>query len=420
MKAIKIASGVAVSALALAISAQANAAAHEGGNTEFSMSATGSMEVMYMMDLVADTNDVDLDEGDDFDSGKAGEAWGLQLDTKVVHGPFSGTVRIVANDDNTANENGSDAEAGVSVQVKDLIVTDGPISFGQVGSLLTTDDYAYDMGDSTSVPTGFDPDNDGDDNDLELDDGAAIGAGLRYTMNGLQVQIEGQNDANGIDGDATTTDPDYGVSAAYAGESGAIAYVVDAQFRGSDVAPDGADAYTYMGAGVTYTSDIVTAKAGFNTYTAPADATQVGTGEKESFSEYGFELSSTPVDALTVYLKGQDLDAGNDTDSMLLLVGSTYTVDVLTFKGEYKNTAADGGDQALFNVSYKQDKLGAYGEVTLGNLDGDNAYDPLLEAGVSYTQDNGVKYAADWDMQGDVNADAAEVHTLKLSAAYAF
>lgn len=401
MKAIKVASGVAVSALALAISAQANAAAHEGGDTEFSMSATGSMEAIYMIDLSGtDANgddatvmDVELDEGDDFDSATAGEAWGLQYDVAVTHGPFSGTVSAYIDDGETTFE------------IVDLIVTDGPISFGQIGSLLTTDDYAYDMDDSTAYEALGD-----------LHDGASIDAGLRYTMGDLKVQIDGTNDT------ATTTNDtygsDFGGSFAYAGSADALSFVVDGQFRGSNQAPDTSDAYTYVGAGATYTADMFTAKAAFNTYTTSTSAAQAATGEKESISEYGFELSATPMDAVTAYLKGQDLDAGNSNDTMLLLVGATYTVDTLTFKGEYENTAADGGDSALFNVSYKQDKIGAYGEVTMNDLDGDGET-PYLEAGVNYTQDNGVRYAADWDFQseGDFNA---EMHTIKLGAAYAF
>lgn len=388
MKAIKIASGVAVSALALAISAQANAAAHEGGDTEFSMSATGSMEAMFLMDLVAETKDVDLDEGDDFDTATAGEAWGLQLDTKVVHGPFSGTVRIVANDDSTANENGSTATSGVAVEVNDLIVTDGPISFGQVGKLNDTEDYAYDMGDSTT--TGH--------------DGAPVGAGIRYTMDGLAIQADGVNDTT-----AQGYETDYGVSAQYKGEADAISYVVEGQIRGSDEAPDGSDAYTYLGAGVTYTSDLFTAKAAVNQY-----------GQDPKVTEFGYELSTSPIEALSLYTKGVNWDVSEElaVDNAKYLFGATYSIAPLTFKGEYLLTPADGGDEALFNVSYSQDQIGAYGEVTLKDLDTD-MQSPVLEAGVNYTQENGVKYAADWDFQaeGDFNT---EMHTMKLSAAYAF
>lgn len=428
MKAIKIASGVAVSALALAISAQANAAAHEGGSTETTFSYTGSMEAIYMIDFSGtDANgddatvmDVDLDEGDDFDSAKAGEAWGLEMKVGVTHGPFSGSVGVRTDD--------GDVEAFAG----DIVITDGAISFGQVGSVISTHDYAYDMGDSSTgvdvfetetVTTWDDTNNDNVVDATEtdevviieeatvaegLDEGAPVDAAIRYTMNGLKVQIEGQNDVG----------TDYGLGVAYEGSANALSYVVDANVRVSDQAQDSADPYTYVGAGATYTTDLVTAKAAFNTYTAPTTFAQLQSGEKESFSEYGFELSVTPMEAATAYLKGQDLDAGNDTDSMLLLVGATYTVDVLTFKGEYENTAADGGDQALFNIAYKQGNIGAYGEVTLKDLDGDGET-PHLEAGVNYTQENGVKYAADWDFQseGDFND---EMHTMKLSAAYAF
>ncbi len=428
MKAIKIASGVAVSALALAISAQANAAAHEGGATETEWSFAGSMEAVYLIDLKGtDANgdeatvmDVDLDEEDDFDSGEAGEAWGLEAEMGVTHGPFSGSVGIRTDD--------GDVEAFAG----DIVITDGAFSFGQVGSVISTHDYAYDMDDSSTgidvfetetVTTWDDTNNNGvvdagetaevvtiEETTIaeDLDEGAPVDAAFRYTMNGLKVQIEGQNDSA-----APATD--YGIGVAYEGSADAISYVADANVRVSDQSSDDADPYTYFGAGVTYTADIVTAKAAFNTYTAPTTFAQVVSGEKESFSEYGFELTVTPIDALSAYVKGQDLDAGNDTDSMQLLFGAAYTLDMLTFTGEYLYTAAEeAGDEIFGEVVYTDGPLSAYGDVTLANIDADEADDAQIGFGVSYTQDNGVKYAADYDMQGDTQSEA------KLSAAYAF
>ena len=421
MKAIKIASGVAITALALAISAQANAAAHEGGNTEFSMSATGSMEAMFLMDLENSSNDVELDDGDDFDSKTAGEAWGLQFDIDVTHGPFAGTVRSEVDD------------GTLTYEIVDLIVTDGPISFGQIGSVLTTDDYTWDMGDSTTNVGST---------DLELDDGAPIGAGLRYTAGDLKVQVDGQNGGE-------TFGSDYGVSAAYAGSADAISYVVDAQFRGSDDAPSKADAYTYVGAGVTYAADIATIAVGFNTYTTPTTAAQVTSGEKETFSEYGFTLTATPVDALSAYVKGQDLDAGNSTESMVLLAGAAYTVDMLTFTGEYTYTALnedtaaadlptvgasdisnganwdDYFDNVFLEVAYSDGPVSAYADATFFIEAGDafEDYGPKFGVGAAYTQENGVKYAADYDFQDyeDITgATGAVTNTMKFSAAYAF
>lgn len=432
MKAIKIASGVAVTALAAAISAQANAAAHEEmGDAEFSWSATGSMEFLTVMDMApgyvnADGDevtviDVELDEEDDFDSGATGDGWGLQVKNAVTYGPLSGNVIIAAEDV------ASEGSMNTRVDVEDIVVTDGAISFGQVGSLVdATHEYAYDMGDSNDDVSGN-------------SEGQGVGAGLRYTMEGLKVQIEGVNRDD--DGAFSTTDADadedgtplntqadidaaatsdYGVAAQFMGEADALSYVAEAQFRSSSLGGSDHSAYTYVGAGATYTMDMVTAKVGLNRYTETDQDRN-----DESVLEYGFELEATPIDALSVYVKGQDLDSGSFAvdDSMKLLGGAAYTLDMLTFTGEYLYTDADNGDEIMGEVAYSDGPIGAYGSVTVVNFDADTADSPTLEAGASYTQDNGVKYAADWDMRAentDATVNQAEVHNIRFSAAYAF
>ncbi|WP_127556591.1 hypothetical protein [Saccharospirillum alexandrii] len=420
MKAIKIASGVAVSALALAISAQANAAAHEGMATETEWSFTGSMEFLTVVDMAAgavnrdgdatDTViDVELDEEDDFDEGAAGDAWGLETTLSVVHGPFSGGFILTGDD-----------ESDVSVELDDLVVTDGAISFGQTGSLVDeTHEYAYDMDDSG-------------DSAAARSEGRDVGAALRYTMEGLKVQVEGSNrkDASG-DGvvtgiDATgangTDSSDFGVAAQYMGEADALSYVAEAQFRTSSLGGDDDSPYTYFGVGATYTMDIVTAKFGLNQYsvTTSADA------HDDAILEYGFELTATPIDALSVYLKGQDLDSGDvvTEEAMKLLAGAAYTVDTLTFTGEYLFTDAEEvGDEIFAEVAYASGMIGAYGSVTLANIDAETGDAPLIEAGVSYTQENGVKYAADYDLRAeetDATINQAEINRFRLTAAYAF
>lgn len=421
MKAIKIASGVAVSALALAISAQANAAAHEGMATETEWSFTGSMEFLTVVDMAAgavnrdgdatDTViDVELDEEDDFDEGAAGDAWGLETTLSVVHGPFSGGFILTGDD-----------ESDVSVELDDLVVTDGAISFGQTGSLVDlTHEYAYDMDDSG-------------DSAAARSEGRDVGAALRYTMEGLKVQVEGSNrqDPTGdgvVTGINATTNPngtdssDFGVAAQYMGEADALSYVAEAQFRTSSLGGDDDSPYTYFGVGATYTMDIVTAKFGLNQYsvTTSADA------HDDAILEYGFELTATPIDALSVYLKGQDLDSGDvvTEEAMKLLAGAAYTVDALTFTGEYLYTdTEEAGDEIFAEVAYASGMIGAYGSVTLANIDAETGDAPLIEAGVSYTQENGVKYAADYDLRAeetDATINQAEINRFRLTAAYAF
>lgn len=398
MKAIKIASGVAVTALAAAISAQANAAAH-GGDTETTWSFTGSMEAAYTINMEAGaTNadgdtvdtvmDMDLDEGDDFDSATAGEAWGLESKLSVVHGPFSGGVIITGDD--------VSGDGPVTVELDDIVITDGAISFGQTGSLVETHEYAFDMGDSNDDFNGN-------------SEGKDVGAAIRYTMDSLAVQVEGENTNS-----ENAAAPDFGLGAKYSGEADALSYVVDAQFRSSSLGGDDDTSYIYVGAGVTYTMDMVTAKAGVNRYTFD------GTDANDTAAvEYGFELTVTPVEALSVYLKGQDFDAADEveddaTNSMKVLAGASYTAGMITVTGEYTYTAIeDGGDEAFGEVVYTDGPLSAYADATF-YVDADPEVDPQFGVGVSYTKDNGVKYAADYDMQADIES------MLKLSAAYAF
>lgn len=421
MKAIKIASGVAVSALAAAISAQANAAAH-GGDTETTFSYTGSMEAVYIIDMEAGaTNadgetvdtvmDVDLDEGDDFDSATAGEAWGLEMGVDVTHGPFSGSLQVRTND------------GVVEVDAGDIVITDGAISFGQVGSLVETHEYAFDMGDSNDDFNGN-------------SEGADVGAGARYTMDGLAVQVEGLNtrtyEVTQIDpatNDFTTFEvtenpagSDFGVGAKYSGEADALSYVADFQLRSSSLGGEDDSPFVYVGAGVTYTMDMVTAKAGLNRYTITTEGGADGANNAAAI-EYGFELTVTPMEGASVYLKGQDFDATNEVedpdnannDSMKILAGASYTAGMITVTGEYTYTAVEeNGDEVFGEVVYTDGPLSAYADVTLANIDAEEADDPQIGAGVSYTKDNGVKYAADYDMQTDVE------NKLKLSAAYAF
>ncbi|WP_108123901.1 hypothetical protein [Saccharospirillum mangrovi] len=429
MKAIKIASGVAVTALAAAISAQA----HAEMDTETSWSFTGSMEFLTVVDMADGiTNvdgddvtsiDVELDEEDDFDSGDAGDGFGMESTLAVTHGPFSANLVFTADD-----------EAGVTTEVNDIIITDGAISFGQIDSLVDlTQEYAFDMDDSGddigSASEGFDVD-----------------AGLRYTMGDLKVQLEGVNrkesdgftsptftvaniptsvsDADGdgtilnsqTDIDAATAyvnSSDYGVAAQYVSEADALSYVVEAQVRTSSLGGEDDLPYIYVGAGATYTMDMVTAKVGANRYTV-----SVTDANDTAILEYGFELTVTPIDALSVYVNGQDLDMGGEViedTSMKLLFGAAYTIDTITVTGEYTFTEEEeAGDEIYGEVAYADGPVAAYAGVTLGNFDAEEADELLYEAGASYTQDNGVVYAADYDFQTD------GANNLRLSAAYAF
>ena len=391
MKAIKIASGVAITALALAISAQANAAAHEGGNTEFSWNATGSMSYIYINDFENSRMDVDLNEDGDYDDKDNTEGFGLETTVSITNGPLSGDFEIVASDANDGS--------AATLQLENLKVTEGAFSFGMIDELTSTEEYAYDMGDSDGVYTG--------------DTGADSQAAFRYSMDGLKVQLEGTNGSSIAGATATETataiDTDYGVSAEYAGSADALDYVVQAQYRTSDDDQFGDD-YTFVGAGVTYTADMYMAKVGINNY---------GTADK--MTEIGYELVVTPMDALSVYAKGVNWNVSEETtfggpaELSNYLFGAAYTAGVLTFTGEYELNQGDADDTIFGEVAYAQDMITGYASVELASIEDSNVDpDPMFEAGVGYSTASGILYAADYDFMADAQND------ITLSAGYAF
>lgn len=396
MKAIKIASGVAISALAAAISAQA----HAEGDTEFTWNATGSMSYIFIADLENERKDVDLNEDGDFDSGDAGDGFGIELNLGFAHGPLSGQIEFLSDDSND--------DTDVRVQLENLKVTEGAFSFGMIDELTSTHEYTYDMGDSNDV--------------TELaavannigSEGADSKAALRYSMNGLSVQLEGANgdsEAGAVAEDtAGGLETDYGVSAEYAGTADALEYVVQGQVRASDDDQAGDDPYIFLGAGVTYSADMFEVKVGVNNY-----------GTDTKVTEVGYEVTVTPIDALSVYAKGVNFDVAEELVlDYNYLFGAAYTVGVLTFTAEYElneGEDATADDVVMGEIAYAEGAISGYGSVEMTAIESSDVdSDPLFEAGVAYTTDSGIKYAADYDFQ---SGDAAQ-NDITFSANYAF
>ncbi|MFQ3229079.1 MAG: hypothetical protein ACI9DO_000437 [Reinekea sp.] len=367
----------AVTALAAAISGQALAA-----DTEATTTFNGAMQYDFTVDMAAETKDVELQKGDDANDGGS---YGIYMDVKVVNGPFSGEVGLTTED-------------GVgSVTVGDIVVKEGKISFGQVGSLVETHEYTYEQEDFGG-------------------EGKDVDAAIRYNvMEGFDVQLEGaQQDGVG---------DDYGLGAKYAGESGAVSYVADAQVRLSDTVAatlDDATPFMYFGAGVTYTADIVTVKAGFNNYSvvdARAAYTALNATSGDSDSEYAVSVTATPVDNLTVGAHYMDKSTETDDDSRYKVEGS-FAADAVTVSGYYTAVLVEDAIAEMNGkVEYAADMIAAYAGVTLneGMVEHDAA---LIEAGVSYTTESGIVYAGDYT-QGD-STDGVDQNNIVFSAMYSF
>jgi len=346
----------AVTALAAAISAQAIAA-----DTEATTTFTGAMDAQFILNLQPDvaTYDVDLKE-DDYN-------YGISIETAVVNGPFSGSIGLKS--DEGVNE----------ITVGDLVVTDGQLSFGQVGSLMNTDQYVDSINE------------DMEETKLNVD------VAFRYAISDdFKVQLQGEN--FGKVGEPVTV-PAYdsstktGVAAAYTGESGAVAYAAEAELYASGPGADADfDPAIFAGAGVTYTSDMIKVMAALNySQTAAVDATPS--------MEYIGAVESTfgPASVKASY---QEPDSEVEDDE-IAKAEIAATFDAITASAGYKFTTVDGGDEVWGKVAYAADTYEASAKVIMGNFDADTADDPKIELRASTTNDLGITYYGEFDFQSD-------------------
>jgi hypothetical protein len=355
----------AVTALAAAISGQALAA-----DTESSTSFTGVVNSQFIYDMQPTVATYDVAKSTDGDDN---EGFEITMSTAVTNGPFSGSVGITSR------------EGVTEFDIGDLVVTDGSLSFGQVGSLMATDEYtsgaANDMNDS---------------NDL------TVGVGFRYAAtDALTVQLQGSGSTA-----ATAT----GIAAKYTATAGALSYVANAEMYASGPGSDaGFDAPYFAGAAATYTTDMLTVKAVFNNSRA---AGSTATPTTEAQTEYVVSATTTVAGA-TLTATYQEESSADDDESFKGVV--SYAAGVITPSAGYTmTTLADAGDEVYGKLAYSAGSISASGTVTMGNFDAPTADEALIELSVSTTSDAGVTYAADYATQADVS------NKVTLGASYAF
>ena len=344
----------AVTALAAAISAQAFAA-----DTEITTSANGAMDVNFILDMNADpsTYDVDLKE-DDFN-------YGLKYTVKVANGPFSGKLYFEAKD--TVGTPGK-------IEVKDLIVTEGNIKFGQVGKLQATDKYTKVVKDLAETRQGVD-------------------VGLRYMVSeGFNVQLQGKN------GDANTAT---GVAAQYKVDSDTLSYVVEGE---ATLSANEDETPVFVGAGVTYKADVATVKAAVNYQSDLAG---------DSVIEYVANVESTVAGA-TVKAGYEDLDTATD-DNEYAMVEVSYAAGAVTPSAGYEYTSmADAGDKVWGKLAYSQDAVSASAKVSVANFDAPTADEVKIELAASTKTESGITYYAEYGIQKDA------LNKVTLGAKYSF
>ena len=384
MKAIKIASGVAIGALAAAISAQSFAMGHAGG-AESTVTFSGDLRVQTVIDL---ENERQTHQMPGFGNtlGANADWYNFNADTTVTHGPFSGKLRIGIHEDQV--QGGTDA----NVTVRDLRVDEGPISFGQIGRITASAGIYEDLTDETDI--------------IGEDTGTRVGvdAAFRYTLAdfGLRVQAEG-NEGHPF-GFAAAIHQDLGVAEVWA----------DAQFRQAPDAPTGMqDAETTFGAAVKVTPiDMLSLTAVVrNSSEALRDDTS-----------YAAKAEVNVTDTISVY--GLIADPALDADDTTVMkVGASLGFAPITVSGSYESLVAEAGEGLVIaKVAYAQDAIDAYGEVKY-NMEGfQGAADAGMrfELGAGYTTDSGIKYQAVYANSDENYWDGADVNSVTLRAQYSF
>jgi hypothetical protein len=237
MKAMKIASGFAVTALATAIAGQAAAA-------DFEMSASGAVSALVIMDLDAETKKLVAADADNR-SSLPDDTYSLELNIGVSNGPFSANV-VIDDDFDGADADGSQSNANngtvtaedantdgvvdyneidvtddsIHVAIEDIMITDGAFSAGQVGDVAVVQDLLRatwgdndksDYINDVSVAMRYTNADAGVVVQLENNEDTAFGLGASYSadLGTAKVMADLQLDLGEDDGD--TEDAAYGV-----------------------------------------------------------------------------------------------------------------------------------------------------------------------------------------------------------------
>ena len=392
MKTIKLASGFAVSALALAIAGQATA------QTQSSVSFTADVKVMHVIDFQDGqyTNQMPgyVEGNDDWYNFIA--AW------SVTNGPFSGRLRIGnLEDERTGRETDSGAgRSNAQVIVDSLTVTEGPVMFGQLGRVTATAALYESL---TDINQAF-----------SKDEATRLGVnlGLRYTVSeaGLALQLEAPDREN-----------TFGIAGAINQDLDVAKVWLDGQYH----------AITDAGRNGMNTTNGVSYNVGTAVQADLADPVTV-TGVFRSYSKENanpqtvlaaqIEIAASEELSLRGLITDRNFSSDKDK-SAVARVGATVSLAPFTVMADYEAltsnisdafydarvTWADGPLTAFARLRYAQN--GFVGAAT-------NA--ALLTTGASFTSASGVVYGAEHNLTEKGYLGAASGNELELYASYSF
>ena len=396
MKTIKLASGFAVSALALAIAGQATA------QTQSSVSFTGDVKVQTIIDF---QNSQYTNQQPGLVAGHA-DWYNFLASWSIVHGPFSGRLRIGINENELA---GSAARAGLpadgrssaQVIVDSLIVEEGPVMFGQVGRVTATAALYESL---TDINEGF------GDEDTSTRFGVDLGA--RYTVSeaGLLLQLE-----------APISNDTFGVAGAITQNLDVAQVWLDGQYRvvtadnDNGMANDGT--YNAGAAVQANLADPVVATGVFRTVSATAGA------NPKTVLAAQLEIAATEE----VSVRGliTDRNFSSNAGTAVARVGATVSLAPFTIKADYEAATSSLTD-AFYDasVTWADGPLTAFARVRYAQNDFDGAATNagLLTTGVNFTTASGIKYGAEHNLteKGYKAATQGSANELELFASYSF
>ncbi|WLD57513.1 hypothetical protein NFC81_12445 [Salinispirillum sp. LH 10-3-1] len=379
MKAFKLASGFAVSALTLAIAGAAVA------ESTASVDFTGSIRVQSVIDLEAETRASQMPGYETAD-----EDWyQLNATWTVANGPFSGKIRVGINEDEKPGGAGWGPGVAVNdndknngyVRVYDLKVEEGAVSFGQVGSIRDTVGKLEGLTDfRKSAETG-------------LNDGFGVVAALRYTVEEFGVKVQSE----GADSD------DFGFAAAVHQDLDVAEVWADFSYR--EAQGGQSDGYTAFGLAVEAAPvDLIKVEAAFR---------QNGNIED---SAWAAKLTVNATDDISVF--GQVASVSVENEEMAIRAGAKATFAPITVEGWYALDLNDEDDSGnvFAKVSYAEGAISAFAETEMGLSEGNGLQ---FKLGGKYTTESGVEYGAEY-ANGEWANENSEKSVFTAFAQYSF
>jgi len=393
MKAFKLASAFAITGLALAVSGQAMAA-------DTTTDWTWDGKVVFSADLMGDHSLVGSNTVVGSRGANGNTAANIDVDIAVANGGFSGMFKIDSSD------------AADEISISGVRYDEGAISFGDIGSMNSTEGYIASMKGDLSYTAD---------------------QAFRYTMdNGFAVQAQG-----GVtyvsDDDSSTflAASDLGVAVAYSGEFEGGSFAVDVEYAedgfnvaGVGTASSNADTALdmYTGFGVTMAaSDAVTVKAA---YTAGINA-ESSMGVRADFAGEAFNAYGEWVDEVITVGADATMGAAN--------VYVDYTVDGSQNAGVTLSGAADAltwGANFDYAIDASDYSMGVNASMDAGAVVYAAAYkmreddSTELTASATHTTEGGAVLSLAYENDNGTSSDSDDsdytLNTLVATASYSF